>query len=220
MYYRELKERAINLRKKGYSYGYIIKYVPVSKSTLSEWLKNINFSPNKYTLDTIGKARLSSGLYKHKQKIKNLEKAELQAIKDIGKFSKRDLMMLGLGIYIGEGTKTVNITRIINSDPKIIRLIINWLIKCFNIEIKNLTIRLHLYPDSDIKKCIDFWSKYTKIPKNQFSKSSIDKRNDKKSSNKGKLPFGTAHMTVKSLGNKNLGVYLHRRIMAWINIVL
>jgi len=77
-----------------------------------------------------------------------------------------------------------------------------------------------LYPDSDQEKSIKYWSKNTGIPENQFFKSTIDKRTDKKRPNEGKLPFGTAHVSVKSFGNKDFGVYLHRRIMAWINQVL
>jgi len=81
-------------------------------------------------------------------------------------------------------------------------------------------VRLHLYPDSNKKESIEYWSKSINIPINQFSKPTIDVRTNKKSSNNGKLPFGTAHVSIKSLGNKDLGVYLHRRIIAWINRVL
>ena len=142
MHTKESKQKSIQLRKEGYSYNYIIKHVPVSKSTLSQWLQNISFIPNKYTVETIGKARIASGAYKHNIRVESLEKAELQAKKDIGQLSKRDVMMLGLGIYIGEGGKTDGLTRIINSDPKIIKFAIKWLNISFGIEIKNIKIRL------------------------------------------------------------------------------
>ena len=220
MYYPEIKQKAIDLRKQGYSYNYIVKHVPVAKSTLSEWLHDIPFIPNKYTLETIGKAHLASGVYKHNVRAKSLERAELQAKKDVGILSNRDIMMLGLGIYIGEGGKTVNITKITNSDPKIIKFAIKWFVSAFGVDVKQMKIRLHLYPDNNEKECIEYWSEQTKIPKNQFFKSSVDVRKNKKQSNNRKLPFGTAHMTVQSLGNKDFGVYLHRRIIAWINKVL
>ena len=220
MYYPEIKQKAIKLRKEGYSYNYIIQHVPVTKSTLSEWLHDISFTPNKYTLDTISRAHLASGAYKHQVKVNSLKKAELQAKKDIGELSKRDIMMVGLGIYIGEGGKTENITRIINSDPKIIKFAIKWFIISFGVTMRQLKIRLFLYPDNNKKECIEYWSKYTGIPKNQFFEPTIDRRNDKKSKNKNKLPFGTAHMSVKGFGDVRFGVYLHRLIMAWINTVL
>lgn len=215
-----MRERAIRLRKEGYSYGYIIKYVPVSKSTLSEWLHGVQFTPNRYTIEKIKTARIASGKFKHETRIKSFKRAEIQARKDMGNLSKRDITMLGLGMYIGEGGKTLGITRITNSDPKIINFAIKWLKISFGVTVKNLKIRLHLYPDSQKDSCIKYWSKYTGIPVNQFFKPTIDIRTDKKSSKAGKLPFGTAHLTVKGLGDKKLGVYLHRLIMAWIKRVL
>jgi len=220
MYFPEIKQKAIQLRKDGYSYNHIVKHVPVSKSTLSEWLHDVPFIPNQYTKDAIGNARIASGVFKHQVKVKSLEKAELQAKEDIGILSSRDVMMLGLGIYIGEGSKTFNITRISNSDPKIIKLMIKWLQISFAIEEKQVRVRLHIYPDSIESECIKYWSKEIGILESQFYKSTIDHRNNKKSDKHGKLPFGTAHVSVKSFGNGIHGVYLHRRIMAWINKVL
>lgn len=220
MYFPEIKQKAIDLRKQGYSYNYIIKHVPVTKSTLSDWLHNIPFIPNKHTIETIGNARIASGKYKHNVKVESLKKAELQAKKDIGDLSDRDIIMLGLGVYIGEGGKTEGITRIINSDPKIIKLAIRWLQVSFGVEMKQLKIRLHLYPDNNEKESIKYWSEYTRVPESQFFKSTIDRRTDKKSKNKWKLPFGTAHMSVKGFGEEKFGVYLHRLILAMINKVL
>jgi hypothetical protein len=220
MYHQEIKQKAINLRKNGYSYNYIGKHIPLAKSTLSDWLHDVPFIPNEYTLKTIGNARVASGKYKHQTKVDSLKKARLQAKKDIAILSDRDVMMLGLGIYIGEGSKTFNITRVVNSDPKIIKFSLKWFKISFGIGIKNVGIRLHLYPDNNVKESIKYWSKITGIPEKDFGKSSIDLRTNKKNRNHGKLPHGTAHITVNGLGDKELGVYLHRRIMAWINRVL
>jgi hypothetical protein len=220
MHHQKIKQKVINLRKQGYSYNYISKHTSITKSTISDWLHNVPFSPNNYTIKTIGNARIAAGVYKHQIKVSSLKKADAQAKKDIDLISKRDIMMLGLGIYIGEGGKTAGITRIINSDPKIIKFSIKWLKISFGVGIKNIRVRLFLYPDSDEKKSIKFWSNNTKIPENQFYKPTIDKRTNKKSSNNGKLPFGTAHMSVIGSEEKKFGVYLHRLIMAWINQIL
>lgn len=53
----ELKEKAVSLRKRGYSYSLIKKYVPVSKSTLTEWLKNIPYTENQEVVNRIRGAR-------------------------------------------------------------------------------------------------------------------------------------------------------------------
>ena len=215
-----IREKVFKLRKEGYSYSWISEKVRISKSTLSEWLQDIPFAPNKDTIEKINKARIASGVHKYKNKIESFKKAGYQAKKDIGVLSKRDVMMLGIGLYIGEGGKTDGLTRIINSDPKVIKFAVKWLRISFGINVENIKVRLFIYPDNIEKDCIEYWSKSTGIPINQFFKSTVDNRNNKKMSNKGKLPFGTAHLSVKSLGNKDLGVYLHRLIMAWINRVL
>lgn len=220
MYVYKVKQKAIDLRKQGYSYSYISGVTFVPKTTLSDWLTNIPFKPNRHTINTIGKALAASGAKKHLIKVESLNKAKLQAEKDIKNISKRDLLMLGLGIYIGEGTKSNNITRIINSDPKIIKLAVRWFKEIFGVGARHIRVTLHLYPDNDERECINFWSKSTGIPANQFQQTSVDRRENKKISKRGKLKFGTAHVSVRSLGNKKFGVYLHRLILAWIDRVL
>ncbi len=220
MHTQENKQKAIQLRKEGYSYSYILSQIPIAKSTLSDWLKNVSYIPNSHTAETIKRARVKSGNFREALKARSLTDAETEAIKDVGSLSKRDIMMMGLGLYIGEGSKTLGITRVTNSDPRIIKFCLKWFKTSFGLSKKNIRIRLHLYPDNNVEKSIKYWSKQTGISQNQFFPSMIDRRLDKKQSYVGKLPYGTAHMTVKGLNKKKFGVYLHRRIMAWINLVL
>jgi len=128
--------------------------------------------------------------------------------------------MLGLGLYIGEGDKSLSNTRIVNSNPDIMRFMIRWFTQALGLSVGNIRIRLHIYPDTDEEKSINFWSDALKIPRLQFQRSCIDIRTDKKPMKAGKLPYGTAHMSIKSLGEKRFGVFLARKIMAWSDIVL
>lgn len=217
MHTQQIKQKAVELRKAGYSYTYIMKYVPVSKSTLSTWLYSIPFVPNKHTQETIGNARIASGVYKNKIKHTSLDSAQKDASKDIEKLSDRDICMLGLGLYIGEGSKTDGITRITNSDPRVINMVLRWFRIHFGIKNDNVKVQLHIYPDTSVGKVIRYWAKMLSIDERHFSKPVIDTRTNKKTINVGKLPYGTAHVTIKSLGNKRLGVYLHRYIMALID---
>lgn len=214
-----LHNDAIELRKAGYSYSYIQKKTGVSKSTLSEWLSDLPYNPNKETKDKIAKARLMANEAQRAKKRKSIEDAEKLAIKDIGEFTKRDLFMLGIGIYIGEGSKTGHLIRVVNSDPKIIKTTISWFKKCFHLQNNNFSIRIHLYPDTNQGKAISFWSKETGLSKNSFLSCVVDTRTNKKKKNHGKLPYGTAHLTAKGNGDKNLGSFLFRRIISLIEAV-
>jgi hypothetical protein len=216
----EIKNKAIILRTKGYSYSYISEKLNISKSTLSDWLAMIKYKPNSYTIKRIGKARIASNLTNSIKKRDSIVKARKEAKQEVGILNKRDIFMLGLGIYIGEGTKTNNIVRIINSDPKIVKFSILWFKNIYDLQISNFAIRIHLYPDNDVVGCIDFWSKNTGIPKSNFYKTYIDQRINKKMSKRGKLPYGTVQLIIKSSEEKKTGVFLARKIKASIDEVL
>ena len=79
---------------------------------------------------------------------------------------------------------------------------------------------LHIYPDCDEEKRLQFWSEATTIPRSQFLKTVVDWRKDKKTFKSGKLPHGAAHLRVNSLGEKRFGVFLARKILAWSDEVL
>lgn len=212
----KLHSQAIEMRLAGYSYNMIKDKLGVSKSTLSNWLNQIPFTPNKQVLERIGAGKLKSALFKQKIKLDSMERAREEAKSEIGKLSKRDLFMLGIGVYIGEGDKTFEHVKVANSDPKIIKLAIKWFCDICGAKKANLRPRIHLYPDNDIDQCLKFWSKILNIPISQFGKTSIDARTDKKAIRKNKLPHGTLHLKLNANGLPYLGVLLHRKIMAWI----
>ncbi len=215
----ELKKEAIELRRVGYSYSSIQKRIGVSKSTLSLWLSEMPYRPNQEAKEKLVNARLASALAKNQIKSKNFIDARDLALKDVGTLTERDIFMIGLGIYIGEGSKTNNIKRIVNSDPYIIRFAIKWL-RNFGLSSENFRLRIFLYPDSDIEKSEKFWLNLTGLKKENILKAQIDQRKDKRKDRQGKLPHGTAHLSVVSAGKKEFGVLLFRRIIALINIVL
>ena len=115
----QLKTKAIELRKKGYSYSIINERLGVSKSTLSNWLGNIEFFPNREVIEKIGRAKLKSALSKNKTKLDDIKKRKKEGVEEIGTLSKRDLFMLGIGLYLGEGSKALEEIRIVNCDPAI-----------------------------------------------------------------------------------------------------
>jgi len=215
-----VKEKAIKLRKDGYSYSLISERTGVSKSTLSCWLSKIPYVPNQETKRKIGLARTNSIITKNKQRLYIHNQIKLQAEKDIGVISKRDLFMLGVSLYIGEGAKTYKIIRVINADLRVINLAIRWFCEICLMDIGNFSLAIHLYPDNDINDSLKYWHEKTGIPLEQFGKTQIDRRKNKTNIRKNKLPHGTAHLTVRSNGKKELGVLLFKRIEFWMDIVL
>lgn len=214
-----IKEKALNLRRVGYSYSYISSKTGLSKSTLSDWLGTVPYTPNAETQLAIGKALAASGEKIARKKLESIAHARELAKKDIGRLSKRDLFMFGLGLYLGEGNKTHDLVRVVNSNPAVICLAIAWF-ESLGLSKKNFAITLHLYPDSDLEKSQVFWSRVTGIPRNQFLKTQIDWRKNKKTYKMGKLPHGTAQLAVRGMGEKKFGVFLARQIHAWTEEVI
>ena len=213
-----IKEKAISYRKRGYSYGMISEKIGLSKSTLSDWLKEIPYKPNKLVKKRIKGAQMKSAQFKHNQRMTDIKKMKKIARRELGRLTKRDLWLLGIGLYLGEGTKLQENIQIINSDPEIIKIAIKWFKEICGLKNENFTPRVHLYPDNNINTTINYWAKITNISKAQFGKTQIDKRTNKSSKKKGKLPYGTLQLEIRSRGKKEFGRSLHRRIMGWIEV--
>ncbi len=214
-----LREQAIKLRSEGWSYNIIADRLSVSKSTLSCWLRDVPFKPNATV-----KKRMNDGLAKsvatrHKKKLQSIKDARDKARQDVGALSKRDLAMLGIALYMGEGMKLSENTRFINSDPALVALCMRWFREILHIPEKHFHINLHIYPDLSEKSAQRYWSKITGIPLKQFGKTQVDLRENKSRIRKRKLPYGTAHVSVRACGKSEFGVHLHRYIMGCIEAI-
>ena len=147
-----------------------------------------------------------------------MKEIKRKATCEVGDLSDRDLFRFGLGLYMGEGAKTHDIVRIANADPAIIKCMVAWF-KSLGVKKSQFSARVHLYPDSNVSKSLQFWSEVCALPISQFQKTSIDKRIDKKKKKDGKLPFGTLHLGVRAGGRKEFGVLFSRRILALLEVV-
>lgn len=213
------KDKAVKLRKAGYSYSYIHEVTGLAKSTLSYHLADIPYIQNEYTKIRQSKAQQKSALTKNAQKLAKINFAQKQAISEIGKLEKRDILLAGVALYAGEGSKTNNLVRLVNSDHKIIIFFIKWL-GILGVPKSHIMIRIHLYPDSDVEVCHVFWQTATKLPRNQFQKPCFDKRINKDRRRIGVHKYGTAHVTVRANGKSEFGSALSRKIHAMMNILL
>ncbi|MFH1178388.1 MAG: hypothetical protein V1711_01520 [bacterium] len=219
MHTLSIREKAMILRRRGFSYKYISSETGLSKSTLSGWLTEIPYTPNKETVLAFGKARAAASARRAELRQESIRDIRKMAIKDIGKISRRDLFVFGLGLYLGEGCKSNGQIRVVNSDPRIIQAAIAWF-KILGVRKDQIKIRVHLYPDNNVRQCLQFWSRTTSIPLSQFQKPQIDIRVDKKAKKLHKLPFGTVQLVVLSRGRKEYGVLFFRKIQLWNEVVL
>ena len=187
--HRELKEKAIRLRlEKHLSYGAIRKQVPVSKSTLSAWLRNFPLSRERIAeLKKIGwtksevKIEKFRATMRKKREKKDREEYEKYLKYFNQKLSKKAFFTSGLMLYLAEGAKTNNYTvSIANTDARIIKFFIKWLHNFFGVSRDKLKAFLHLYENMDIEKETEFWKNNLGFNNRQFYKPYIT-RNKKAS---------------------------------------
>jgi len=221
MYYPHIKERAKRMRKSGKSLGDISKKLNVTKSTLSFWCKDMILTESTIRkIQTKGKLKSIRGLlryseFKRKERIERniLQRQEGATI--LGTLSSRDVLMVGLGLYWGEGYKYENgELGFTNSNPDMIRFYFKWL-ELWNIKKDSLIFKLTLNKffikkENDIE---NFWINFLGVKKKQFSKTTFIQTDLKKASMKDVEKYkGILRVKVRkgtALRNKILGAIEH-----------
>jgi len=170
---REDREKAIRLRKKEMSYSQIKEALGISKSTLHYWLKDYPLSKKRIReLQGDSERRIENfrETMRKKRESRLLSFYEEQK-KIIFPMSKRDLFIAGLFLYLGEGTKTTASTvSVSNTNPSVLLLFIQWLVKCFDVPHDKIKARLHLYKDMNVYRETLYWSRILDVPAYRFNK--------------------------------------------------
>ena|SRR5687767_9467957 len=197
---RELKTLALEMRlEKQMSYSQIKKLVPVARSTLSVWLRKYPLSEERIR-ELRDKSEVRIERCRETKRRKRQErflgyKAEEKL--RIGTLTDRDLMMLGLALYWGEGGKVSRgQLSISNTDPGMMKVVVAWLKRVLNVEISQMSVRVQMYKDMDIDQVRSFWSKELKIPLANFSKPHMKKTERSGLTHKGLFGHGTCEIRV------------------------
>lgn len=199
------KIKARILRKKGESIKEIANTLKISKSTISLWCRDIKLSSlqierlNKKMIDGGYKGRMIGAKIQKDRKNQKINYYNEKGINDTRKINSRNLLMLGLGLHIGEGNKKSNQFQFTNSDPKIIKIILFWLKKIFNINKKDIycNIIINKIHKNRIEEVQKAWSKTIGIPQQQFNKTVLIKAKNKKVYENMNSHLGTLTLRVK-----------------------
>ncbi len=168
------KSFAIELRKGGYSYSEIRKYVSVPKSTLSYWFQGLKLSEpqlKRLTQKRIEAAQRGSRTRSAKIS-KAIEDIQRTSAKDIGKISKRELWLMGLALYWknkneSDVKKGVQFT---SSNPHLVKFFIRWLIDAGGIKNEEINFDIFIEKRSHLNDSVDYWAGINGFSKNSFSR--------------------------------------------------
>lgn len=171
---RNDKEKALVLRKKGFSYSQIKNELGVSKSTLSNWLHDMPLSKGRLNeLQRNDKVIEKIRATKKKKRDQRLASVFSTVTKDLEIISDREFFIAGFFLYWAEGGKTQNYSiSLSNTDPAMVRTFIKWL-DLLEVPKDKIKIKLHLYSDMCPDTEVTYWIKQTGIERTNFVKSYI-----------------------------------------------
>ena len=206
------------LRLEGASINDIAQKLGLSKSTVSYWCKDIRLSPQQIEklvqrqLSASYKGRLKAVEKKRFNRLQEIEQLKWSGRKEIGKLNKREFLMAGLGIYWGEGYKSLTTAAITSSDLKIILFMLKWFKETCQIPAKDLIFRVGLNASHKhrVQVVEKYWSEKTGIPLNQFTKTTLIKTITKKIYSHPDNYYGTLRVCVRRSSR------LQRKILGWI----
>lgn len=213
-----LREQAIALRRKGFSYSEILDQIPVARSTLSLWLRSVALAKQQKQRLSEKKrlAQMRGAETRHRQRIENTEEIIRQARIELGYFSKRDLWMFGVALYWAEGSKQKEwnpsaSVQFSNSDPAMIQVFLRWLQEICNISLSHTRFSLFIHEKSNIQKTKDFWQGVVSRDINfvYFKRHNPSPRRR----NLGETYHGVLRVTVRE------GTALNRKINGWIESI-
>ncbi|MDP1884108.1 MAG: hypothetical protein Q8L10_01960 [Candidatus Moranbacteria bacterium] len=164
------KQLAIQLRKKGLTYNEILKKIPVAKSTLSVWFKNIGIArPQAQRLTR----QRELAQIKASEACRNIRIAKEQDIiesakKEIESISEKELKLIGTILYWAEGSKQKkhNVSQRVsfgNYDPKMVLLFDRWLRKICCLNTEDLIYCIYIHRTANKEKVRLFWEKLLKV---------------------------------------------------------
>ena len=154
-----IKKLYVNNKK---SSAEIAKIFNCSERAVNYWL----------TRYEVKKRSISEAVY-----LKNNPNGDPFKIKKIENIEDAKLFGLGLGLYWGEGNKkSKNSVRLGNTDPKLIKKFLEFLVRICGIEKKKLRFGLQVFSDMNTDQTLRFWLKELRgygINRSQFFKVTV-----------------------------------------------
>lgn len=177
---REDKDEALILRKQGVSYHKIHELLHIPKSTLSDWLRDVDWSQQvKKQLEE--KSRIASTvriIELTKARKKDLdhiyETAREEARQEFENFKLYPLFITGIALYWGEGDRLSKYqVRLGNTDPLMIETFVSFLLDVCGVRNTKIHASILIYPDINAEACLKFWIQHSRLEEKNFQKTII-----------------------------------------------
>lgn len=106
------------------------------------------------------------------------------------------LKAMALGLFLTEGNiKHKHSVKFSNSNPGIVKIFVKFLKVICGVPQDKIKASIIVYPDVEVKKCLDYWNRFLDLPLSQFTKTTIlNSRNNR--TTKRHSDVGTATLYV------------------------
>ncbi len=218
-----LKKQAIKLRESGKTYSEIAATIPVSKATLSVWLRDIDM-PGEYKkkiIDLRKKAREKGWEARRSDRIDRIARINSTAPVEVSYLMGYPLWLIGLALYWAEGSKEKSwskgsLVTLTNMDADAILLFRKWSIRFLSVTSDDFSYSLYVH-DTHTRRSLKirkWWASVLSVEPElikiyfKHSKRRHIRHND-----------GINYMGVFRLQIKK-SVDMNRRISAWTKEVI
>lgn len=179
----EKRRKARKIRRQGQSIKKIAKGLDVSPGSVHSWCQDIKLSPeqrkklDQKVLNALQRGRKKAAEKQRRRRLEEIKELKSKGIKEVGNLNKREFFLAGVALYWAEGFKKDRRLGFANSDPRMIKFFLKWLINICEVPKKDIRLRVglnisHKYRVREVEK---YWSRITNIPLSQFQKPFFQK---------------------------------------------
>lgn len=151
------------IRRLGWSYAEIMAVIPVPKSTLSSWCREVTLTEAQKTaiLSRTGSRR---GIPRDTQRRRREETERIQSagFNEVPGLITDPLWLAGTVMYWAEGAKSKRWLALANSDPRASLLFINW-VRANLMSDPEFVFHLHLHAGNSEKEARAFWERKLRL---------------------------------------------------------
>lgn len=204
----KLKINARKLRNAGNSIKDIARILAVSQSTVSLWCRDIKLSQKQLNkiLDTkrnlITRGRMKGAMMQRQKRVRAIHEATQEA-KKLNKLTNNEFFIAGLALYLAEGTKTYGTVQFTNSNKHIVKFMMSWFNRFYNIPLSQIKCSIHINAihKNREKDIIAFWRRYLRLKSGNFTDVRYTKTPPKKIYENHNKFYGTMDLRIKKSTN-------------------
>jgi transposase-like protein len=177
----ELRWRAIELRREGWSVNDIAAELGVANSTAFRWVRHLPLDRDSERARKKREhaKRMTDAQWAAFRERRDARRAAAQATAAaaVGPLTDRDLLILGAAIYWCEGAKSkpwrpVEKIQFTNSDPMLLELFLRFL-ESQGHGRSSLTYRVSIHESADDERAIDWWVERLVLPRERFQRTTL-----------------------------------------------